>query len=264
MNELQIFNNAEFGQVRVVMIEDKPWFVGKDIAVALEYVKPENAIANHVDNEDKTTTLIQGTGSNYKSKAVIINESGVYSLVFGSKLPTAKKFKRWVTSEVLPSIRKTGSYCMEQNPMTQIEILQGAINLIAKQEKALAEHDNRIGVLEKNMADIKEIEGLKLDNWRLHIRPIINKIAANYPLLEGMDERKDIYQSVWHEIYDRLEAEMRCNLKIRLNNMKMRAKKKGATQNAISKLRRLDVIQEDPRLISGMKTVLREMMIKYC
>lgn len=110
MNELQIFNNPDFGQVRMVMIEDTPYFVGKDVAEALGYLKTENAIANHVDEEDKTSTLIQGSGSNYKSKAIVINESGVYALVFSSKLPTAKKFKRWVTSEVLPAIRKTGSY----------------------------------------------------------------------------------------------------------------------------------------------------------
>ena len=85
-------------------------FVGKDVAQALGYAKPENAIATHVDVDDKTTTLIQGTGSNYKSKVIIINESGLYSLILSSKLPQAKAFKRWVTSEVLPQIRKTGGY----------------------------------------------------------------------------------------------------------------------------------------------------------
>ena len=109
-NEIQIFENTEFGKVRTMVKDGEPYFVGKDVADILGYAKPENAIATHVDEEDKTSTLIQGTGSNYKSKAVIINESGVYALIFGSKLPAAKKFKRWVTSEVLPSIRKTGSY----------------------------------------------------------------------------------------------------------------------------------------------------------
>ncbi len=84
--------------------------MGEDVAEILGYAKPENAIANHVDEEDKTSTLIQGSGSNYKSKTIIINESGLYSLILSSKLPKAKEFKRWVTSEVLPSIRKTGGY----------------------------------------------------------------------------------------------------------------------------------------------------------
>ena len=114
MNEIKIFESPEFGKVRTVEINGEAWLVGKDVAEALGYVKPENAIANHVDDEDKTTTLIQGTGSNYKSKAVIINESGLYSLVLSSKLPTAKKFKRWITSEVLPSIRKHGAYMNDE------------------------------------------------------------------------------------------------------------------------------------------------------
>ena len=104
------FENSEFGNLRVAMIDSEPWFIGKDIAVSLGYAKPENAVASHVDNEDKTTTLIQGTGSNYKSNAVIINESGMYSLILSSKLHSAKKFKRWVTAEVLPSLRKNGVY----------------------------------------------------------------------------------------------------------------------------------------------------------
>lgn len=83
---IKIFNNAEFGEIRVMLIDDDPWFVGKDIAVALGYAKPENALSAHVDEQDKTTTLIQGDGSNYKSKTTIINESGLYSLIFSSKL----------------------------------------------------------------------------------------------------------------------------------------------------------------------------------
>ena len=96
------------------------FFVGKDIAEALGYAKPENAIYIHVDNEDKTTTLIQGTGSNYKSKAVIINESGLYALILSSKLPQAKAFKRWVTSDVLPQIRKTGAYSFHRKQIDDL------------------------------------------------------------------------------------------------------------------------------------------------
>ena len=107
---IQIFTNEVFGEIRTCQVNNQIMFVGKDVATALGYAKPENAIATHVDTEDKTTTLIQGTGSNYKSKMVIINESGLYSLILSSKLPQAKEFKRWVTAEVLPQIRKTGGY----------------------------------------------------------------------------------------------------------------------------------------------------------
>lgn len=113
MNGLQTFANEEFGAVRSLMIEDMPWFVGYDVAKALGYVKPRNAISVHVDDEDKNTALIQGAiqgGTQGNPNMTIINESGLYSLILSSKLPAAKRFKRWVTSEVLPAIRRTGGY----------------------------------------------------------------------------------------------------------------------------------------------------------
>ncbi|MBS9335032.1 phage antirepressor [Fructobacillus sp. M1-13] len=109
MNEVKAFN-FESNEVRTVLIDNEPWFVGKDVASILGYQKPSNAVLTHVDSDDKTTSLIQGTGSNYKSKTTLINESGVHALIFGSTLDSAKKFKKWVTSEVLPSIRKHGAY----------------------------------------------------------------------------------------------------------------------------------------------------------
>ena len=110
---IQIFKNEQFGEIRTMTDEKgETFFVGKDVAMALGYKKPENAVATHVDSEDKTTTLIQGTGSKYKSKTIFINESGLYSLILSSKLEQARQFKRWVTSEVLPAIRKTGRYEM--------------------------------------------------------------------------------------------------------------------------------------------------------
>lgn len=128
-NKIQIFSNPQFGEIRTTVIDGEPWFVGKDVAERLGYQKPENAISAHVDDEDKTTTLIQGTGSNYKSNAVIINESGLYSLVLRSNLPTAKAFKRWVTSEVLPSIRKHGGYIAAQPEDTPEMIMAKALQI---------------------------------------------------------------------------------------------------------------------------------------
>lgn len=108
MNELQIFNNPEFGEVRTIQIDGDPWFVGKDVAAALGYGDTDQAIRNHVDDEDKLTRDFNGSGQN--RAMTVINESGVYALIFGSKLENAKRFKHWVTSEVLPAIRKTGTY----------------------------------------------------------------------------------------------------------------------------------------------------------
>lgn len=103
------FSNPEFGNVRALLIDDEPWFVGKDVALALGYLDHKNALKDHVDGEDKKRWRI-ATPSRGKQQATIINESGLYSLILGSRLLSAKKFKRWVTSEVLPAIRKTGSY----------------------------------------------------------------------------------------------------------------------------------------------------------
>ena len=109
MNTLQIFQSNQFGEIRTTTIGNEPWFVGKDVAIALGYSKARNALAAHVDREDKKDAPIQGPLGGTQTMT-IINESGLYSLIMASKLPTAKQFKRWVTSEVLPSIRKQGSY----------------------------------------------------------------------------------------------------------------------------------------------------------
>ena len=107
-NNLEIFTNPEFGNIRIIEKNGEPWFIGKDVAEALGYEASRNAITKHVDDEDKLTHQISASGQN--RNMTVINESGLYSLILSSKLPTAKKFKRWVTSEVLPAIRKTGSY----------------------------------------------------------------------------------------------------------------------------------------------------------
>lgn len=153
-NEIKVFSNEEFGSIRRVEIDGEYWLSGKDVAQALGYAKPENALSAHVDDEDKTTTLVQGTGSNYKSKATVINESGLYSLVLSSKLSSAKKFKRWVTSEVLPSVRKHGAY------MTP-ETLEAAIlnpDYLLKVATALkAETDKRKALEAKVSADAPKV-----------------------------------------------------------------------------------------------------------
>lgn len=109
MNDLTTFSNPEFGQVRTVEINGTPWLVGKDVATALGYAKPQNAISRHVDPEDQKVAPIQGTPGG-EQEMLIINESGLYSLILSSKMPKAKAFKHWVTSEVLPAIHKTGAY----------------------------------------------------------------------------------------------------------------------------------------------------------
>ena len=143
MENIQIFTSEIFGEIRTCQVNNQIMFVGKDVAQALGYAKPENAISTHVDTEDKTTTLIQGTGSNYKSKVVIINESGLYALILSSKLPQAKAFKHWVTSEVLPQIRRTGGYipthAADGRDLSAVEILHRADAIVGNTLRMLNE-----------------------------------------------------------------------------------------------------------------------------
>lgn len=130
MNELKIFENPEFGKVRTMEINGEPWFVGKDVAIILGYAKPENALTTHVDGDD---TLKQGVTDSLgrAQNTTLINESGLYSLILSSKLPKSKEFKRWVTSEVLPSIRKHGVYAVDEliaNPDIAIAAFQALKN----------------------------------------------------------------------------------------------------------------------------------------
>ena len=121
-NKLTIFNNNEFGEIRTLLINGEPWFLGKDVAESLGYANTSKAIKDHVDKEDKLIERIVISGQN--REVIVINESGLYSLIFSSQLQNAKKFKKWVTSEVLPQIRKTGSYT--QTPKTHIDEVNNA------------------------------------------------------------------------------------------------------------------------------------------
>lgn len=142
MNELMIFSNPEFGNIRTMERDGAPWFVGKDVAAALGYKDATKAARERVDTEDRGVAKMDTPSG--QQEMTIINESGLYALVLGSKLPTAKKFKRWVTSEVIPSIRKHGGYINGQENMTPEELMASAL-LMA--QKTLAERDARISAL---------------------------------------------------------------------------------------------------------------------
>lgn len=142
MTNIQIFNNPQFGQVRAVTIDNEPWFVGKDVADRLGYTRTADAIRVHVDDEDKGVCETPTPGG--IQNVTIINESGLYSLVLSSKLPTAKAFKRWITSEVIPSIRKNGGYINGQDQLSPEELMARAL-VVAQQ--TLADRERRISEL---------------------------------------------------------------------------------------------------------------------
>ena len=146
MNNLQIFNSEEFGDIRTVAINNEPWFVGKDVAIALGYSEPRSAVSKKIDEADRGVAEMETPSG--KQNMTIINESGLYVLIFGSKLESAKRFKHWVTSEVLPAIRKRGSYQMPMTTDQKIQLLaQGNVELTEK----IAEVDKDLQNLKKDM-----------------------------------------------------------------------------------------------------------------
>ena len=216
--EMTVFKNLvhpEFGELRTVEIDGEPWFVGKDVAVALGYSNTRDALSRHIDNEDKTSVVIPDSGSNYKSKTTLINESGLYSLILSSKLPSAKEFKHWVTAEVLPSIRKNGAYIRNQENMTPAEIvahgLIAAQKIIEEREEEIAHLNNRCGRLTQTIAEKQDV---------------INAISRNVPaptkrmMLNRVMRRRspELAQSRWSYLYARFDEIYHKNVKIRMKN----------------------------------------------
>lgn len=158
MNELQIFENEEFGLIRTTIIDGEPWLVGKDVAERLGYGNPRDALLRHVDEEDKGVVKYDTLGG--KQEMTVINESGVYSLIFGSKLQKAKEFKRWVTSEVLPTIRKTGGY----NKLSVDDYMKAA-NLLVKSKKFQLPHVlNILNQAGFPVGDIPTVETIEIND----------------------------------------------------------------------------------------------------
>lgn len=196
MNNITTFENLEFGVIRTQIINDEPWFVGRDVAESLGYAEPRSAISKKVDAEDKGVAEMETPSG--KQKVTIINESGLYSLIFGSKLESATRFKRWVTKEVLPSIRKTGGY---QKPATIAE----QIGLLAT---GYGDHEDRIKNLESNMV----IDYGQQQTLRQHV----NKAVLN--ALGGKDTEayayisKVVFAECNRDLQDRFKVNSRNNI----------------------------------------------------
>ena len=160
-DKIQVFKNAEFGSVRTIELDGEPWFVGKDVATALGYTNPRDALSKRVDAEDKGVANSDTLGG--EQQVAVINESGLYSLILSSKLPKAKEFKHWITAEVLPNIRKNGGYMTGQKEMTPEDVVANALvlanNILADRERRIKELDEKNKVLaEENEAAKPKVE----------------------------------------------------------------------------------------------------------
>ncbi len=214
MTDIQIFNNPDFGDIRTVEIDGEAWFVGKDVAEALGYEKPSDAVRKHVDDDDKGISKME-TPSGMQNMT-IINESGLYALVFGSKLDSAKKFKKWVTSEVLPAIRKNGSYTMPISTNDKIMLLaQGHMEL-----------QQEVDSIKKDM------ESLKMD---LPILPVEEDRITSAVKRKGLavmgGKTSNVYRdkSIRRKVYQGIYANLKYNFQIKT----YRALKRSQVEKAI-------------------------------
>lgn len=209
MNEIQIFKNPEFGEVRTIMIDGEPWFVGNDCAKALGYQKPDQAIRTNVDKEDSCLKGVSDA-NNHTQQMKIINESGLYSLIFGSKLESAKKFKKWVTSEVLPSIRKTGSYGtlkLPENPMEMLKIHYQALEQVDKKVDAV---DGKVDLLDSRIKNLENT--MTLDHGQQYfLEKTVNKTVMSALGGKGSNAYKQIGRKVFAECNGDLKAYFKVN-----------------------------------------------------
>lgn len=238
MNELQVFNNPEFGEVRTVQIDGEPWFVGKDIADVLGYKDSSDAMKRHVDAEDKLTRCFTDSGQN--RQMYVVNESGLYSLIFSSKLPKTKEFKHWVTSEVLPALRKTGHYQMKPLSPAEMFAAQAQVNL--DHERRISELARRTEQAEKTIseaASVFAVPAFTKDDWQAKINAAINETIHTY----GLN-----HQKFRGEMYKILEEKAGVNLNARQSRMRERMRRGGATYREAESVTKLHVIAQDPKL----------------
>lgn len=269
MNELQIFNDKQFGQIRTAMINDEPYFMLADVCRVLEIANPRNTLQRLNKNGVHNIDTIDSMGRT--QQANFINESNLYKLAFTSRKKEAEKFTDWVTGEILPTLRKTGTYSMQKaNPLEALQQIGQSIN---KTIEALIEQDrrmknietvtrvqnDRIGDMEKKVQLVYDCGTINHDNWRTHVRPLINQIAKYILVLDSTDR----FSAAWQESYKRLEQEFNCNLTLRVNNKKERLRLAGATKKVIDKVNNLDIIGEDKRLIECYISILKRMVLEY-
>jgi len=240
MNALQVFN-YEATQIRVLQIEGEPWWVAKDVCSVLEVDQTQT---RRLDDDEKGLRSIQTPGG--AQEMLVVNEPGLYSLILGSRKPEAKAFKRWITHEVIPQIRKTGSYA---TPQTQSELILMIAQRNVEQEKQLAQLSGTVDA-------IKETIVYQPDNWREDINRMLNKVANALGPAQYRDARTNSYKV--------LEARARVDLERRLKNHRDRLRNQGASATAVSKACKLDVIEENHALREIYTQVVREQIIKYC
>lgn len=258
-NEVQVWN-YEGAEVRTVQIDGEPWFVLADICRELELSTPARVAERLEKDEVSQTHTIDRMGR--EQKTTIINESGLYTVILRSDKPQAKPFRKWVTSVVLPSIRKTGSYSVQQpnafeNLSPQLQVLIQMETRQKQIEARQAEQATALAGLEQKIQNTCEVIALDKTAWRKDSEHLINKIAR------ATGEGYGGIRLVYEEIYRSIESRAGVSLNTRLTNKRNRMAGEGVCKSKRDKLTRIDIIAEDKKLIEIYVAIVKELAVKY-
>lgn len=256
MNEITSWN-YESSEVRTVQVNGEPWFVLADVCKVLEISNSRN-ISSRLEPDEKGVTLVDTLGGT--QQMTIINESGLYAVVLRSDKPQAKPFRKWVTSEVLPSIRKHGSYSVQSQFADLSPQLQVLIQMETCQkqiEARQAEQATALAGLEQKLQNTCEVIALDKTAWRKDSEHLINKIAR------ATGEGYGGIRLVYEEIYRSIESRAGVSLNTRLTNKRNRMAGEGVCKSKRDKLTRVDIIAEDKKLIEIYVAIVKELAVKY-
>lgn len=257
--EIAVFENKQFGSIRIVMDDDKPLFCGKDVAEALGYKDTTNAIKQHCRGVAIYHPIEDALGR--KQDARFIAEGDLYRLIFHSQLSTAQEFESWVMDDVLPSLRKHGTYIVGQMSPTQILRLQlEAMERIEmkqmQQKEMLCMQSRRLQDVAHKVGTMGKLLTLNPDEWRGDSRKVVAKIAKK---MGGFENIEDVYVQIYKVMLDRFGVDVNRRLKAK----KRRAEKAGVAKSTMDGWSRLDVVAEDKRAVEAFLQVVREMAIRF-
>ena len=251
MNDIQVFSNVEFGSVRCIEKDGEPWWVLKDVCEILGIQKTTTIISRLDEDEVGQTSLIDSIGrtQNYKT----VNESGLYNVIIRSDKPNAKAFRKWITSEVIPSIRKTGSYGIPQ--MSQSELILKIAQNHLELEKRIADTESKANAVSQRLDNVLDVfTQPTAENWKDEMNRIINNMIHEYNLNYGCFRRK---------LYDELETVSGCDLHRRQINLKKRMELAGATYAERQAVTLIDIIAKDEKLKAIFDGIVRKYKIRY-
>ena len=244
MNDLQIFNNEEFGEIRTEVINGDPWFCLLDVCKALDLSQPSK-VSERLN--EKGVNCIPTLTAGGEQNLLYITEPNLYKAIFQSRKPEAEKFSDWITSSVIPSIRKTGSYNIQQLP-PNLQMAQMLLNQMAEQQLAISK-------VETVVENVKQAVMPITDNWREEINKKVTRICQNCG---------DAYREIRTEMYKLLEQRAGCDLDRRMQNLRYRMHEEGATKTQINSMNKLSVIEQDKKLREIFSKIVSEYEIKYC